>query len=410
MGNRKIKLFVIAAVVLAPLAILAPAKAQAGPWVQKNLAAKSLYLDGDYSAAEKAWLEALEMAREIAPGDPRVAETLSELGLLYERTGRYEEAATMLRSAILIKQNIYGENSPEIKEDLYSYSNALKQVGEEPDAIDAEKRATKIAPPDMSALGSTTENEENEESKATTTSKSVDQWLDKTRSAIAAHHMLSAQVYAMAALKQRNHDGSSGAEPVAMIADVIHRLMQAGNARSAELLADRALTEVQDFRGLQHTEVAYVLTLRATALKALGEQSAAEGDEARANHIYVKVAEGFGGETFRSHPILNTDNLARLDVDARRFGGPFFMPSRHPHHPVAYKSISALIRYPGHDWDDLAAMEAQNSMQLSDEELENQRIQQLEQQELQNLQDRERAAEAASVYNRYAPFSRIRSR
>jgi tetratricopeptide (TPR) repeat protein len=399
---------ILAAAVMMPFAVPSPTVAQAGPWVQKNLAAKSLYLNGDYSAAEKCWLEALEMARNIAPGDPRVAETLSELGLLYERTGKFEEAATMLRSAILIKQNIYGENSPEIKEDLFSYSNALKQVGEEPDAIDAEKRAIKIASPDEHAVGDTTDNDE---SKAGTTSKSVDDWLDKTRSAIAAHHMLTAQVYALAALKQRNHDGSSGAEPVAMLGDVVHRLVQAGNARSAELLADRALAEVQDYRGLQHTEVAYVLTLRATALRALGQQVAAESDESRANHIYVKVAQGFGGDTFRWRPILNTDNLARLDVDPRRAGGPFFMPPPRLHnHPMAYKSTSAMIRYPGHDWDDLETMQAQSAMQLSDQELENQRIQQLEQQELQNLHDRERAAEAASVYNHYMPFSRIRSR
>ncbi|HEY9719536.1 MAG TPA: tetratricopeptide repeat protein [Trichormus sp.] len=399
---------ILALAVTMPFAASPQSEAQAGPWVQKNLEAKSLYLNGDYSAAEKNWLEALEMARNIAPGDPRVAETLSQLGLLYERTGRYEEAATMLRSAILIKQNIYGENSPEIKDDLFSYSNALKKVGEEPDAIDAEKRAIKIAPADEHALGDTIDSEE---ANATTTSKSVNDWLDKTRSAIAAHHMLTAQVYALAALKQRNHDGGSGAEPVAMIGDVIHRLVQAGNARSAELLADRALTEVQDYRGLQHTEVAYVLTLRANALRALGQQVAAEGDEARANHIYVKVAEGFGGETFKWRPILNTDNLARLDVDARRAGGPFFLPPpRLYNHPTAFKSTSAMIRYPGHDWDDLDAMQAQSSMQLSDEELENQRIQRLEEQELQNLHDRERAAEAASVYSHYMPFSRIRSR
>jgi uncharacterized membrane-anchored protein YhcB (DUF1043 family) len=77
---------------------------------------------------------------------------------------------------------------------------------------------------------------------------------------------------------------------------------------------------------------------------------------------------------------------------------------------MAFKSTSALIRYPGHDWDDLQEMQAQSSMQLTDDELENQRIQRLEEQELQNLHDRERAAEAASVYSHYMPFSRIRSR
>jgi len=403
------KLIVAVVAIAMPFAACRTALAQAGPWVQTNLAAKSLYLNGNYTDAEKTWLEALEMARQIAPGDPRVAETLSELGLLYERTGRYEEAATMFRSAILIKQNIYGESSPEIKEDLFSYANALKQIGEEPDSIEVVQRAVKITAPSDKAISN---NGDPEESTTSPTSKSVEAWLEKTRSAIGSHHMLSAQVYSLAALKQRNHDGGSEAEPVAMIGDVIHRLLHAGNARSAELLADRALGEVQDYRGFQHTEVAYMLSLRASALHALGQDAAAGNDMSRANRIYVKVAEEPMEQSFRPHPILNTNALARFNFDARRAGGPFYLSSpRSFNEPMAYKSTHAVIRYPDRQWDDLQAMEGSYSMQLSnDQQQENQRIKELEDQELKDLHDRQRAAEAASVYSHYIPFTRIRSK
>src|SRR5438045_1364272 len=106
-----------------------PAQAQASVWVQKNSAAKASYRNGDLAAAEQGWLEALRLAREIGQTDPRVGETLSELGTLYKRMERYEEAVATLRGALRIKQSIYGPDSLELKTDLQAYGSSLRLLG-----------------------------------------------------------------------------------------------------------------------------------------------------------------------------------------------------------------------------------------------------------------------------------------
>jgi hypothetical protein len=71
--------------------------------------------------------------------------------------------------------------------------------------------------------------------------------------------------------------------------------LRANRANLAQAIANRALDELQRYHGYHHTEVAYVLSLRAEAMHALGQENAADDDRLRAQKIYSDLD---GGTTY----------------------------------------------------------------------------------------------------------------
>jgi tetratricopeptide (TPR) repeat protein len=112
--------------------------------VQENAAARSLFENADFEGAERTWLQALRIARGMGATDPRVAETYANLGALYMRTQRYEEAVAMLKGAIRLKQRIYGANSSELACDLINCSKSARMLGEDETADAADLRLERI--------------------------------------------------------------------------------------------------------------------------------------------------------------------------------------------------------------------------------------------------------------------------
>ena len=333
-----------------------PARAQASFWVQSNAAARASFENGDFSGAEQGWLEALRLAREIGPSDPRVAETLSELGSLYQKMERYEESVATLRGALRIKQSLYGPDSPELKDDLTAYGTSLRLLGEDELADAAALRRERILLLHPSAVRKTVAKVETTDNKAFAEKK------DANNDASVAHDTSNphdAMTQALAQLKQRDRTGSSESAAVASVGRAIQDLTKTGDPASAEQGANEALSELQKYKGLENTEVAYVLSLRAAALRVQGKGSAALDDATRANNIYANVTSSVESSEFQTATVTRTRRIAHAFESAT--------PIRDDSIAWRNKIISASLA-------------------------EDATIKQIEQSELQSLAARERAA------------------
>ena len=90
--------------------LLAGASAPAAPddFTERLLAAQRLFVQADYSGAEKILLEALKEADSFAPYDARRAIVLNNLGSVYQFLDRYGQAERCYRRAVEIEQKIWG--------------------------------------------------------------------------------------------------------------------------------------------------------------------------------------------------------------------------------------------------------------------------------------------------------------
>lgn len=276
----------------------APSYAQAAVWVQVNSAGKSLYENSDLDGAEQKWLEALKLARQIAPHDPRVAETMSELAELYSRTQRLEQAAAMWKGAIRIKQLVYGDNSPELEKDLDNFAKTSRLIGEDDLAQYADYRAEKIRL--INYPVATSENSSPMGVGQTKTDAAMIQ------EALCQNRLAKAQALAIGALNNNSNTSSDGAEPspLTLVPQILRAQLQAGDVTQAKALANETLNVVQNRHGYQHCEVAYALKLRAATMRAVGEGAIADDDERRVAKIYADIASRSDYSTGHSYDLL----------------------------------------------------------------------------------------------------------
>jgi tetratricopeptide (TPR) repeat protein len=252
--------------------------AQSADWVQINAAGQALFANSDLTGAEQKWLEALRLARAIAQHDPRVAETMAELGRLYAKRQSYEQSAAMLKAALRIKQLTYGAYSPELLDDLKLYGQISRQLGLEDAALEAERSSEKIRLLNHSELSSQT--------GTTFRAKGSTVISGAVRDALAAQQLEKAKTLVLAALKSGASLDQSDCAGLTLAVLVLRAQLQSTSAAGARDFANDVLCLVQQLRGYQHSEVAYALKLRAATLRTLGDRAAAEDDEQRAAKIY----------------------------------------------------------------------------------------------------------------------------
>ncbi len=85
-----------------------PAPAQDEAWQSHMQSAVSAHRRGDYLRAEDRLQAALRLAEAFGPDDPRLAETLKGLGLVYFEQNRFEAAAPPLERALEIDGRAFG--------------------------------------------------------------------------------------------------------------------------------------------------------------------------------------------------------------------------------------------------------------------------------------------------------------
>ena len=96
------------------------------------------------TAAETAWRAALADAERLGADDPHVFAPLDQLGALYARTGRLEEAAPVLQRALALRQQILGADDPDVAASLEAYATVLRKLGRTAEAEPLETRARAI--------------------------------------------------------------------------------------------------------------------------------------------------------------------------------------------------------------------------------------------------------------------------
>ena len=73
---------------------------QAGPAGDTLKSAREAYSQGHYEEAESQYLNAEKQAESGGPNDARLAKILNNLGVLYQREAKYDEAEQALRRAL----------------------------------------------------------------------------------------------------------------------------------------------------------------------------------------------------------------------------------------------------------------------------------------------------------------------
>lgn len=122
-------------------------------WKRLHRAAKDAYNEGKYRgpydirlpmALEKAE-EALRFAREVFPPDhPDIAESLSQLALVYHEYYDFNRAASLLQEALRIRQHKLSPDHPAVVTNLYMLAAMYYLTGDTEKGEELHRRATQF--------------------------------------------------------------------------------------------------------------------------------------------------------------------------------------------------------------------------------------------------------------------------
>lgn len=113
-------------VLLCSLLLQSPATAQDRRWLEQNQRGMQAMSRGDYRAAEKALTEAMDTAQALDDGAMELAASLNNLGLIYQQSGRYDEAEVSLRRALELRLKVYGPRHRYFAQSLNSLARLLQ--------------------------------------------------------------------------------------------------------------------------------------------------------------------------------------------------------------------------------------------------------------------------------------------
>ena len=118
--------------------------AQSSSWETHATAGEAAYEQGRYAEAEVQLKAALQEAESFEPDDPRLAQSLNNLGLLYEAQGKYAEAEPLYQRALGIWEKALGPDHPNAATSLENYAALLRKTDREAEAAKMEARAKAI--------------------------------------------------------------------------------------------------------------------------------------------------------------------------------------------------------------------------------------------------------------------------
>ena len=87
-------------------------------WDTHMQVAAKMYHRGNYAEAEKLWAAALRQAEKFGPHDPRLADTLNNLALVYDAQGSYAKAEPLYERAFTIWEKTLGPAHPNVATSL----------------------------------------------------------------------------------------------------------------------------------------------------------------------------------------------------------------------------------------------------------------------------------------------------
>ncbi|MGC1247781.1 MAG: tetratricopeptide repeat protein [Spirulinaceae cyanobacterium] len=106
---------------------------------------EKLYQEGKYTAGISPARKALEIkANLLGKGNPEVAKTLSNLGVLFRALGKYKEAEAPLKQALAIQEKVFTKNDPQVALTLNNLAATYHDGGNYKEAEPLYQRALSI--------------------------------------------------------------------------------------------------------------------------------------------------------------------------------------------------------------------------------------------------------------------------
>jgi hypothetical protein len=102
--------------------------AQNGSWERATTAGLKAFEQKDYTEAAHQFQTALAIVETIQPADPRLPNSLMRLAVVYHTQGRFVEAEPLYQRAMIIHEQTFGPNDPQIVELLEAYANLQRHM------------------------------------------------------------------------------------------------------------------------------------------------------------------------------------------------------------------------------------------------------------------------------------------
>jgi tetratricopeptide (TPR) repeat protein len=115
-------------------------------WETYKAAGNKAFQQARSAEAERLFLAAIEQAEKLGKGkhDPRLAESLNNLAVLYATQGKQVEAEPLFRRALEINAQVFGPEHPEVAASLEVFAALLRTTHRGTEAEKLETRAKEI--------------------------------------------------------------------------------------------------------------------------------------------------------------------------------------------------------------------------------------------------------------------------
>ena len=102
--------------------------AQDVSWERATTAGLKAFEQRHYTEAARHFQTALAIVETVQPDDPRLANSLMRLAVVYHTQGRYAEAEPLYQRAVMIQEQMFGPDNPQIVELLEAYATLQRRM------------------------------------------------------------------------------------------------------------------------------------------------------------------------------------------------------------------------------------------------------------------------------------------
>ena len=120
-----------------------PAATQVKSWTESMSSGVKAVAEERFADAEKSFKSAIELVKD-EKDDPRLPAAINNLGALYQRQGRYDEAAPLHRQALELREKILGQEHPDVAQSLNNLATVYVEQRRYAEAVPLYERAISI--------------------------------------------------------------------------------------------------------------------------------------------------------------------------------------------------------------------------------------------------------------------------
>lgn len=98
-------------------------------WEQTSSQGEKFLAAGQIAEAEKSFFAASQLARKFGESDPRLATSLDNMGLVYQKQRKFIEAEALFRRALAIDEKVFGRGHANVSRDLLNLAVLDTETG-----------------------------------------------------------------------------------------------------------------------------------------------------------------------------------------------------------------------------------------------------------------------------------------